>query len=83
MRMIFDDLDMRISEKSDIILYVVHDYEDKVRLSKLLDKHKYKVVTLSDVSHNGIVGFRCKEYKVLNRIEVDSLIKEKEYVINE
>lgn len=75
MRMIFDDLDMRISEKSDITLYVVHDYEDKVRLSRLLDKHKYKVVTFSDVAHNGIVGLNYKEYRTLDRKEVYNLIK--------
>lgn len=82
MRMIFDELDMRTSEKSDITLYVVHDYEDKVRLSRLLDKHKYKVVTLSDVAYNGIVGLRYKEYKILNRPEVHDLIKKLEVMSN-
>lgn len=78
MRMVFDDLDMRISEKSDITLYVVHNNEDKFRLSKLLDKHKYKVVTFSDIAYNGIVGLRYKEYRVLEDPEVNSLIKKLE-----
>ena len=78
MRMIFDELDSRIREKSDITLYVVHDNEDKFRLSRLLDKHKYKVVTFSDVAYNGIVGLSYKEYRTLDREEVHNLIKKLE-----
>lgn len=86
MRTIFDELNSRIREKADITLYVVHDYEDKFRLSRLLDKRKYKVVTFIDVAYNGIVGLSYKEYKTLDREEVHNLIKKlekKEYVIDE
>ena len=73
-----DELDSRIREKSDITLYVVHNNEDKVRLSRLLDKHKYKVATLSDVAYNGRVGLKYKKYRILERPEVYGLIKKLE-----